>query len=59
VTSCDHCEAIRAQQRKIAWGGQPLTGRSHVPAFYDGQGDPGTCPCACHDVWRQFNRGTL
>jgi hypothetical protein len=56
--SCDHCEAIWRQQREIT-GGRPLTGRMSVPHRYAGQGDPDSCPCSCHDVWRQFNRGTL
>ena len=66
MTSCEHCEAVRARQADIAWGGQPMTPAMGFPKRYwtpEGapspgpfDADPGPCPCSCHDVWRLFQR---
>jgi hypothetical protein len=64
VTGCEHCDTVAWRQAQFAWGGQPLTGAMPLPAKYYSpddaagmyDGDPGPCPCGCHDVWREFLR---
>lgn len=66
MTRCVHCDTVRRVQATFAWGGQPLTPAMNLPdryladSFGPGRydGDPGPCPCGCHDVWRILQRGS-
>lgn len=52
ITSCDHCEALRAAQAKTVGMGYPM----YWPGDRD---DPGPCPCECHMPWRIINKALL
>lgn len=52
--ACEHCQKVWDwQQRSTSWPAKYFT-PSDAPGQYDG--DPGPCPCGCHDIWRLWRR---
>lgn len=59
--SCEHCEAVRSHQPRQTERGQLPLQMSYPAKYFSGpespgqyDGDPGSCECACHDIWRAW-----
>ena len=55
MLDCDHCRALR-HELEAQGGPPPMTSREFDTRMIavSPKADPGSCACACHDVWRTF-----